>query len=476
MKPSTPKYDLVIIGAGSAGLTASSAALPLGARVAMIEGNRTGGECTWTGCIPSKTLLSVARQVHAARNAAAMGVHIPTVDVDFAAVMAHVRHTIEHIYNDESPDVLRRMGIDVYEAYAQFTDPHTLKLSDGTTVTGKHFLICTGASPQIPDGFHDVPYLTHENLFDLQTLPQHLMIVGGGPVGSEMAQAFRRLGSRVTLISRASHLLSHDDVEASTLIADVFRQESIDLRLGVPAIRAHQRQDGIEVILEDGSAVISDQLLLAVGKRPHLTGLNLEAAGVQTRDGRLVLDDRLRTSQPHILAAGDVTGGPQFTHYAGWQGVQAVRNALLPWASKGVKPVVPWATFTDPEAAQAGLTEAQAHLLYGPRIQITRLPMSRSDRAMTEGQPQGFMKLIHRPDGRLLGATIVGHNAGEMINDWIRVLEKRGRVWDAAGAMRVYPSFSTANVTLAIEQIRHQLASGWIGRALRGTVRLKRGR
>lgn len=469
------KYDLVIIGAGSAGLTAAQAAVTLGARVALIEGKRTGGECTWTGCIPSKTLLAVARQVHTARNAAALGIHIEAVTVDFSAVMKHVRQTIEQIYDEESPDALRTQGIDVYEAYAQFTDPHTIHMSDGTTLQGKYFLICTGASPHIPPGFQDVPYLTNENLFDLTDLPRHLLIVGGGPVGTEMAQAFQRLGSQVTLISRAPTLLPRDDPQASSLIADVFRQEGIDLRLGVSAISAQRKPDGIEVILEDNSTLIGDQLLLATGKQPHLASLNLEAAGVATSDGRLVLDDRLRTSQRHILAAGDVTGGPQFTHYAGWQAFQAVQNALLPLSVKGIKPVVPWTTFTDPEIAQAGLTESQARQRYGDQVQITQLPMNRADRAMTEGKPPGFMKLIHQSNGRLLGATIVGVNASEMMNDWIRVLEKRGRVWDAASAMRVYPSLGTANVILATEQIKHQLSSGWLGRVLRGISRLRRG-
>lgn len=469
------KYDLVIIGAGSAGLTAAQAAITLGARVALIEGKRIGGECTWTGCIPSKTLLAVARQVHAVRNAAALGIHLKAVTVDFSAVMAYVRQTIEQIYDMESPDALHTQGIDVYEAYAQFTSPRAVHLSDGTTLHGKYFLICTGASPQILPGFQNVRYLTNETLFDLTDLPQHLLIVGGGPMGTEMAQAFRRLGSRITLVSRATTLLPRDDSQASSLIANVFRQEGIDLRLGVSVIGAQHKPDEIEVILEDDTTLIGDQLLLATGKQPNIASLNLEAAGVATSDGRLVLDDRLRTTQRHILAAGDVTGGPQFTHYAGWQAFQAVQNALLPLSTRGIKPVVPWTTFTDPEIAQAGLTEVQARQMYGEHVQVTQLPMSRADRAMTEGNSSGFMKLIHQSNGRLLGATVVGVNASEMINDWIRVLEKQGRVWDTASAMRVYPSLGTANVILATEQVRHQLASGWLGRILRGTSRLRLG-
>ena len=470
--PSNGKYDLVIIGAGTAGLTAASAAVSLGVRVALVEGKRTGGDCTWTGCIPSKTLLAVIRLAHDARSAVSWGVHITEMEINFTQVMAHVRQTVELIYEEESPAALRTQGIDVYEAYAQFTDPHTLALSDGTTLQAGRFLICTGAKPRIPEGFAAVPYLTSETLFDLKTLPRHLIIVGAGPTGTEMAQAFRRLGSAVTLIDQATQLLPGADEEASTLIANSLGEERIDFRLGVTVTGAAQNRGLIEVFLEDDSSVEGDALLLAVGKQPNTAKLNLEAAGVRLEDGKLALDDRLRTSQSHILAAGDVTGGPQFTHYAGWQAVQAVRNAFLPLSSKGKRSLVPWAIFTDPEVAQAGLTEAQAQVEFGDKVQVTCLPMTRADRALTEGKPTGFMKLVHLPDGRLLGATIVGHNASEMMNDWVKVLEKGGRVWDVAGAMRVYPSLGTANVILATEQIKQQLASGWLGRMLRGLARL----
>ena len=467
---SNAQYDLAIIGAGTAGLTAAWTAVQLGVRVALVEGGRTGGECTWTGCVPSKTLLAVARLAHDARQAFA-GLDIGDVKIDFAQVMAHVRRTIEQIYDEESPDALRAQGIDVYEAYAQFSGPHTLALSDGRSLRSRYFLICTGAKPSVPDGFRGLPYLTSETLFDLETLPQHLVILGAGPTGVEMAQAFRRLGSAVTLVDQATRLLPQDDEEASALIMRVFRDEGIEFRCGLRASHALQKQGMLSILLEDGSSVEGDVLLLAVGKQPNISGLNLAAAGVQIEDTGLILDDRLRSSQAHILAAGDVSGGPQFSHYAGWQAAQAVRNALLPLSSKGIRSVVPWATFTDPEVAQAGLTEAQARVRHGDKVQVTRLPMTRADRAMTEGKATGFMKLIHLPGGRLLGATIVGLNASEMINDWVKVLEERGCVWDAAGAMRVYPSLGTANVILATEQVKRQLASGWLGRILRGLTR-----
>ncbi len=469
-----PHYDLAIIGAGTAGLTAAIAAIQLGVRVALIEGDRTGGECTWTGCIPSKALLAAARMVHQAREAGRYGVEVKGIEVDFAAVMDYVHNTIQQVYHEETPEKLRAQGIDVYEAYAHFTDSHTLCLSDGRPLCAKHILLCTGAKAIVPDAFRHAPYFTSETLFDLKRRPEHLIIVGDGPVAAEMAQAFRRLGSQVTIVSRSPRLLPDDEEEASVLIMDVLRHEGMTLILNSAADSASGTAGNLTIGLENGSTVQGDVLLIAVGKHPNFQNLNLQAAGVETHNGRLILDDRLRTSQSHIFAAGDVTGGPQFTHYAGWQAVQAVRNALLPFSAKGVKPTVPWATFTDPEVAHAGLTEAQARQLYRDKIQITRLPMSRADRAMTEGKPEGFMKLVHKPNGCLLGATIVGFNAGELINDWTAVLEKGGRVWDAADAMRVYPTLGTANVILATEQIRKQLASGFLGQLLRGLARLSR--
>jgi pyruvate/2-oxoglutarate dehydrogenase complex dihydrolipoamide dehydrogenase (E3) component len=465
-------YDLAIIGGGTAGLTAANAALQLGARTALIEGKRLGGECTWTGCIPSKALISAARAAHQARNVSTYGVAVSDVQVDFAEVMRFVHATVQQVYEEETPDVLRKMGADVYECYAEFVDPHTLLLEDGTRIRSKHFLICPGAKPNIPPGFANVPFLTNETLFDLKRLPDHLIIVGAGPVGVEMAQAFRRLGASVTLIGREPLLLPRADEQASAFIGKVFQNEGIACQLSVDAVEAEQREGQIAVRLSDGTTVSGDSLLLAVGKRPNIDGLKLEAAQVEVQDGKLALTDRLRTSQPHIWAAGDVCGGAQFTHYAGWQAFQAVRNALLPLSSIGVRASVPSTTFTDPEIAQAGMTEREARAQHGERVRITEMPLSRADRAMTEGRPEGFMKLIHLSNGNLLGAAIVGANAGEMINDWIAILEKKGRVWDAALPMRVYPTLGTANVILATEQVKTQLAKGWLGRILRMISRI----
>ncbi len=468
-----PTYDVIVIGGGAAGLTAAEIANLAGVRVAMIEKHLTGGECTWTGCVPSKTLLAVAKKVHQARHAAQYGIEVPEVRVNFAQVMQHVRATIHTIYHEETPAALRAIGIDVYESAAHFIDTHQVALADGQTLRAKAFILATGAKPHIPAGFDAVPYLTHETLFDLTELPEHLIIIGGGPVGVEMAQAFCRLGSQVTLIERAAQLLLEDDAEASALITEILRTEGIAILHHAEAISAKKVGSTIEIVLADGRIIIGSHVLLATGKTPDVTGLQPDAAGLATHNGQLVVNARLRTNQPHIFAAGDVAGTHYFTHAAGSQAAAAVLNLLLPFPVLKNPRIVPHATFTDPEVAQAGLTEAQAHARFSA-VQVTRLPFTRSDRAMTEGKKPGFMKLIHLPNGKLLGATMVGWNAGEMMNEWAQVIERGGNVRDVALATHIYPTLGTTNAILATEQLRQWAqADGFWMRLLRGLVRMK---
>lgn len=464
-------YDLAIIGGGTAGLTAADIGRLLGKRVALIEKNRVGGDCTWYGCVPSKALLAAAKAAHHTRTAGRFGVQTGEVQVDFGAAMDYVRATIHSIYEEETPDVLRSKGIAVYETRAQFIDPHTLALETGEQITAKRFLIATGASAIVPAGFRDVPYLTNHTLFDLDQRPEHLIIIGGGPIGTEMAQAFCRLGTKVTVISADERLLPRDDPDASYLIMEVLRREGVDLRLNTQAKCASGTHGDIHVQLRDGAVIQGTHLLLAVGRRPHIDSLNLSAAGVETHDGRLRLTPSLRTTQKHIYAAGDVTGGAQFTHYAGWQAGQALTNMYLSVGFSGVMDTVPHATFTDPEVAGAGLTEAAAWAQHGNTVQVTRLPITRADRAVTEGSTEGFMKLVHTRGGKLLGVTIVGANAAEMINPWVRQIGKRFGMINTALTMNVYPTLGTGNVILAIHQIDQQLQSGVLGRVIRGALR-----
>jgi pyruvate/2-oxoglutarate dehydrogenase complex dihydrolipoamide dehydrogenase (E3) component len=468
-------YDLIIVGGGSAGLTAAGLAVQLEARVALVEKDRIGGDCTWTGCVPSKTLLKAARVAHEMRTANRYGLPAIGLEVDLMeGVMHNVRDVVAEVYHGESPDALRADGIDVILGPARFLDPHTLAIGE-TALAARRFLIATGAHPAAPPiaGIEEVDYLTYQSLWNLDSQPSHLLVVGGGPVGCEMSQAFGRLGSRVTLIQSRPRLLPRDEPEASRVLAQVFESEGIDVCLGTRVERAWQDEDGIH-LLAGGEEVVGDTLLMATGRRPNLEGLDLERAGVTYGPDGIQVDDQLRTSQRHIYAAGDCTGGYQFTHYAGWQAFMAARNALLPGTSRGISDRVPWTTFTDPEVAHVGLTEAQARDRFGDDVMTCEWPMERVDRARTEGDTTGFLKLVHQKDGTLLGTTIVAARAGEMLHEWILALDQGLKVGDVAQAIHVYPTYATASMQAAAAIRVGQLLSGTSGRVVRGLARLVR--
>ncbi len=467
-------YDLVIVGAGSGGLSAAAFAVQLGARVALVEKNRIGGDCTWSGCVPSKTLLKTAKVAHEMRTADRYGLPPAQPLVDLKAVMAHVRDVIGEIAIEESPEVLRAEGIEVVLGEARFVDPHTLIAGD-TTLAARRFLITTGAHPFIPPiaGLDKVGYRTYESIWSLEKLPGHLLVVGAGPSGCEMAQAFRRLGAEVTLLASRDRLLPRDDPQASRVLGEVFDVEGIRVRYNARVEHAWQDEAGIHVGAA-GDELEGDALLITSGRRPTVAGLDLEKAGVLYSEQGIQVDDNLRTSRRHIYAAGDCTGGLQFTHYAGWQATLAVRNALLPGASKGVTDQVPWTTFTDPEVAHVGLTEPQARERFGDAIMTCDWPMARVDRARTDGDTAGFIKLVHKQDGALLGATIVASRAGEMIHEWIVALHEGIKVGDLASAIHVYPSYSAAGQQAAAAIRIDRLLSGTSGRVVRGLAHLMR--
>lgn len=467
-------YDLVIIGGGSAGLTAAGFAVQLGARVALVEKHRIGGDCTWTGCVPSKTLLKAAKVAHQMRTADRYGLTPVESKVNLASVMAHVRVVVAEVYEHESPEALRADGIDVFLGAARFLDPHTLAVGE-STLTTRHVLIATGAHPFIPPvaGLDSVDYLTYESVWDLEVLPRHMLVVGAGPIGCEMAQAFRRLGSQVTLVASRDRVLPRDDPAASRVLGEVFAAEGIDLRYNARAERAWQDEGGIHLVA-GGDELLGDALLIAAGRRPNVDGLDLEKAGVAYSAKGIQVDEHLRTSQRHIYAAGDCIGSHQFTHYAGWQAFMAVRNALLPGASKGVTERVPWTTFTDPEVAHIGLLEEQAREKFGDAVMTCQWPMEKVDRARAEGNIAGFLKLIHKKDGTLLGATVVAARAGEMIHEWIVALDRGLKVGDLANTIHIYPTYSTASMQAAVAIRVSQLLRGTSGKVVRRLARLMR--
>ena len=467
-------YDLVIIGGGPAGLTAAEFGAQLGLRVALVEKHRIGGDCTWTGCIPSKTLLKVARVAQEIRTAQQYGLTSSEPVVDFKSVMAHIRALINDVYSNESPDKLRAEGIDVFHGRARFVAPRSLDVGEGEArLKARRFIIATGAKPTVPPipGLDNINFLTYETVWDLDELPRRLIVVGAGAVGCELAQAFCRLGSQVTLLEAAPRVLLQDEPEAAELIADHLIRENVDLRLNAMVQRVEQGDDGIHVVV-NGTEVVGDALLVCVGRRSNLADLDLANAGVAHDSTGIQVTSRLRTTQKRIYAAGDCVGGYQFTHYAAWQGFMAVRNAFMLGPVKAVLDRVPWTTFTDPEVSQVGLTEEQARERFGDEIRVCHWPMGEVDRAIAENDTSGFIKLVHRPNGGILGVTIVAGRAGEMIAEWSLAIDQGLKLRHLAESIHVYPTYSMATMQIAAKLRVDQVLSGNYGRLVRGLTRL----
>lgn len=458
-------YDLVIIGAGSGGLTAAAFAARLGAKVALVEKSRIGGDCTWTGCVPSKALLRAAKVAHEVRSAAHYGITAGAPVTDMRRVRDYVRGAIQQVYQFERPEELVREGIDVVMGAARFLDEHTID-ANGQRISAKSFLITTGAHPSIPTvaGLSEVPYLTYEQIFDNDILPATMIVVGGGPIGMEMAQAYQRLGSQVIVI--AEQLLPKEEPEVREVMQRVFEREGIRFVWG-RALSARKDDNGIFVRAADND-LRGNLLLVASGRKPTVAGLDLEKAGVVYSERGIAIDSQLRTNVKHIYAAGDVTGGYQFTHFAGWQAFQAVRNAMLPGSSSGLTDLVPWVTFTDPEVAHVGMTEAQAKEKYSDAVVVLRREMSRTDRAVCENDTDGFIKLITKKDGAILGATIVAGRAGEAITEVVVAIKQGLKAADLAGAIHAYPTYSTAVQQMAAYAAVESMLSGVSGTVIRG--------
>jgi pyruvate/2-oxoglutarate dehydrogenase complex dihydrolipoamide dehydrogenase (E3) component len=441
------RYDLVVVGGGSAGLIAAPLAAALGARVALVDRERLGGECLWTGCVPSKSLIATTRAAQQTQTLAAFGLSGHLDPIDLGAVMDRVQGVIDAVYREGDAEALRKRGVDVQLGRVAFRSPHALEV-DGQVLRGRAFLLCTGSSPAVPaiEGLGGVDYLTNLTVFGLRELPAHLIVAGGGPVGVELAQAFRRLGAAVAVLAGDRGLLPREDAEVSAALAGVFAGEGIAVvrsrlvrvaREG-GAIRARYAGAGGEGQVE-GTA-----LLLALGRRPNVEGLQLERAGVRYDARRgIAIDPYLRTSVPHIFACGDVTGPYRFSHAAGFQAAVAVRNALFPrLRTRAQLEPMPWTTFTDPEVAHAGQTEAEARRAHG-KVLVLRADFAHADRARAEGQAEGFVKLIVTPwRGRILGGHVVGPQAGELIQEVTLAMRRGLDVRALANTIHVYPTLA----------------------------------
>jgi pyruvate/2-oxoglutarate dehydrogenase complex dihydrolipoamide dehydrogenase (E3) component len=464
-------YEIVIIGAGSGGLVGARFAAKLGARVALVEKNRIGGDCTWTGCVPSKALLKAAKVAHGVRTASDYGVIANAPCIDMRKVHEYVRGAIEAVYQFETPEQLQADGVDVILGAARFVDASTITIGE-RVVRSRNFLLTTGARPRIPliEGLNDVPFVTYENIFDNDVLPKTMIVVGGGPIGVEMAQAYQRLGAQVTVVGK--RLLPKEDQDVQNQMRTLLEREGISF-VFEQAKSAHRDGDAI-VIATDRKEVRGHLLLIATGRTPAVSGLELEKAGVRYSPRWIVVDNRLRTNVKHIFAAGDVSGGHQFTHYAGWQAFQAVRNALLPGSSSGITDLVPWVTFTDPEVAHMGLSEQQAITRFGTRARFHRWNMNRVDRAVCENDTSGFMKVITKEDGMIVGATIIAARAGEAIVEMVVAMKEKTKINELASTIHPYPTYSTAVQQMAADIAVEDFLSGVSGRVVRALSRIAR--
>lgn len=471
--PDGQAWDLLVIGGGTAGLVAAKIAAGFGASVLMVEPDRIGGDCLWTGCVPSKALLSAAHAVHDARAAARFGVGVGDIDVDFPAVMAHVRRAIATIAPTDSPAAMRLAGVCLAHARARLTGPQTAQV--GTQeVQFRQAVLATGAAPVVPGitGLADASPLTNETVFALTELPGRLLVVGGGAIGCELGQAFARLGSQVTIVEAAPRLLAREDADAAALVAAALTGDGVTVRVGVGLDSVRPVGGGWIAELGDGSQVEFETVLVAVGRRPRTTGLGLEVAGVELDErGNVRVDDRLRTSNPRIWAAGDLTGHPQFTHTAGVHGSLAASNAILGLRRRVALATIPRVTFTQPEIAAVGVSLAEA---LDQGLTIRTVSHADVDRAIAEQQTDGFSRLILDGKGRVVGAAIVGPRAGESLPEAVLAARHGLRARDIAAASHAYPTYGDGVWKAAIEQVQAQLTGAAAHRVTSALAAIRR--
>ncbi|WP_421857209.1 dihydrolipoyl dehydrogenase family protein [Oceanicaulis sp.] len=434
------KADLAIIGAGAAGLVTASGAAQLGRKVVLFEAGEMGGDCLNYGCVPSKAILTAAHKVQAIRDASKYGITVGEPSVDFAKVRETIQTAITTIEPNDSQERFEGFGVKVVREYARFENEDTL-VSDSVEVKAKRIVVATGTRAFIPpiDGLSGAPYLTNETIWSLETLPEHLIVLGAGPIGAELGQAFRRLGSDVTIIE-AGVPLARFEPEHAALVTDALMRDGVTLHAGLSASKVSHDDTGVSVTLSDGQSVSGSHILVATGRKPVTDGLNLEAAGVETDARGIVCDDRLRTSNKRVLAAGDIAGKGGLTHLAGWHGSVILRNLYYGLSTGQSSQPIPGAVYTDPPIAQVGLTEAQARAEHGDTIKIASWGFDDNDRAIAETDVRGGVKLILGKGGKVLGAHAAGARADDLIQIAGGVMARGGTVRDLTSPVAPYPT------------------------------------
>jgi pyruvate/2-oxoglutarate dehydrogenase complex dihydrolipoamide dehydrogenase (E3) component len=448
------RYDLVIVGMGSGGVVAAEFAARMGVRVAAVEADRVGGDCLWTGCVPSKALLASARVAHQMRTADRFGIRAVDPEVDTVAVWRRIRAVQDEIAaTDDNPARFERMGVEVIHGRARLTGPNTVEV-DGRTLETRFVLLCTGSHPRVSaiPGLAEAGFLTSESLFTVERPPASLLVLGGGPIGVEMAQGCNRLGIAATLAQKGPRLLPRDEPELVDTLAGVLSEEGVDVHLGVEIERvaveagmkvAYGREGGRPVRLA------AEELLVAVGREPAVDGLGLEDVGVELGPRGVIVDTSMRTSVASIYATGDLAGRFLFTHSAGHESALAVRAMLFPGKGK-VSELVPWCTFTEPELAHAGLTSAEAREQHGDHVEVRRISLAHSDRARCDAATVGGLVLVS-VKGRLVGAHALAPAAGELIHELALSIRNGAKLHELAGLVHVYPTLSTSVVLLCAE-------------------------
>lgn len=438
---------ICVIGGGSGGLSVAAGASQMGADVVLLESGKMGGDCLNYGCVPSKAMIAAAHAAHAVRSAGRFGIGSGEPSVDFGKVHDHVHGVIGAIAPHDSVERFEGMGVRVIQERGRFVGPNKVQAGD-TVITAKRIVISTGSRAGVPPipGLDEVPFLTNETVFDKKAAPDHLIVIGGGPIGSELAQAHRRLGCKVTILEMFS-VLGKDDPELTEVVTNRMKSEGIVMREGIKIIRVERADNGIAVIIEDEGReerIEGSDLLVSAGRVPNLDGLDLEAAGIEYDKRGVTVDARLRTTNRKVFAIGDVAGGFQFTHVAGYHAGIVIRNALFRWPAKVDYSALSWVTYTDPELAHVGMTEAQAREKHGD-IRVLRHAFAENDRAQAERETDGMAKIITTAKGVIVGASIVGPHAGELLQSWILPIQKKMKIGAVAGLIIPYPTLGEVN-------------------------------
>jgi pyruvate/2-oxoglutarate dehydrogenase complex dihydrolipoamide dehydrogenase (E3) component len=439
--------DICVIGAGSGGLTVAAGASLMGAKTVLIEASKMGGDCLNYGCVPSKALIAAAHAAERHRTSGRFGVNGGEPAIDFGAVHSHVHGVISEIAPHDSVERFEGLGVTVLQARASFIAPNRVD-ANGTLVRARRMVVATGSRPMIPPvpGLDGVPFLTNETVFEASQAPEHLVVLGGGPIGVELAQAYRRLGARVTVIEMLT-LLRNDDPDLVDILRARLRAEGVEICEGARVTRVERHGNGIAATFErDGAErrIEGSHILVAAGRAANVDGLGLDAAGIEHGPRGIVVDKRMRTTNRRTYAIGDVAGPYLFTHTAAYQAGIVLRNALFRLPAKVDYRAVPWVTYTDPELAHVGMTEERARAAEGA-IRVLRAPFAENDRARAERETHGLVKVVTARNGRILGASVIGARAGDLIQTWELAIKARLKIGAVAGLIAPYPTFAEAN-------------------------------